>query len=126
MANEFKITQNMTYERGQVKDIYQPTQFQLPQTTQGFLSKVVTVTTSTADLSLTGVTTPGRFILQSLEATTTGNFVTWGPKTSTGGLLPLGKLGPKDSAMLYMNSTTTIRWAADTASVNVLVKCYEV
>jgi len=125
MANEFKINVSQTYENGQLKDLYQPTQFQLPQATQGFETKTISVTTTTADLDLSEVTTPGRFILQSLEATTTGNFVTWGPKTSTGGLLKLGKLNPKSVAILELNSTTTVRWAADTATVKVLVRTFE-
>ena len=125
MADEFKFTYQLTYENGQQKFQYQPNQFKLPQTTQGVQVDTVTATTADADLSL-GVTTPGRVILQSLEATTTGNFVTVSTKTSTGGSLKTGRLNPKDFFSLYMNSTSTLRVQADTANVNIQVIAFEV
>jgi hypothetical protein len=124
MANEFRITQSLTYENGKLKDTYQPAQFQLPQASQGLYSEVISVTTTTQTIDFAELTTPGRIIMQSLEATTTGNSVSWGPTTSTGGTLVCGVIKARDSVMMFMNSTSTIR-IYSAATVNVLVKAYE-
>jgi hypothetical protein len=128
MADEFKITQTMTYENGELTDKYQPDQFKLPQATQGYYAEVFEISTGggVTTVDFAELTTPGRLIMQSLEATTTGNSIYWGPRTSTGGTVTLGEITATDSAMLYLNSTTQLRIFSLGGSINLLIKAYEV
>ncbi len=127
MAGEFKITQTLVYENGKLQDKWQPAQFSLPQATQGYVTRVVEASTAEADVDLSTIATPGRLIMHSLEATSSGNPVIWGPKTSTGGRLNCGVLRPGETAMLYMNSTTTLRWSVQNNQnkVQVLLTVFE-
>ena len=127
MADEIKITLALVYQNGQLKHQYNPGQLKLPQATAGVEQQTWAVGTSEEDISLSGnLTATGFTILQSLEATTTGNFVTYGAKSSTGGIgNPLGKLGPKQIHMFTLNSTSTLRAKADTAGVNVAVTIFD-
>lgn len=124
MANEIKLTRTISYENGTLKYTYSPGSVNLPQATKGYTDKTVSVTSAESDLSLTELGTPGICILRSLESTTTGLTIQWGPKTSTGGILPIGRLTPKQEAMITVaTSTCVIRWkntAAGTLSVQVL------
>ena len=125
-ANAFKVSKTITYENGQLKYTYQPGSVNLPQATQGYTDKTVSVTTAEADLSLSELGTPGRCILRNLEATTTGNYVTWGPKTSTGGIETIGRVPPKDETQIIVaTSTCVIRWQASAGTVGVQVLCFE-
>jgi hypothetical protein len=127
MADEIKITKTLTYANGSLKYTYSPGAVNLPQATKGYSDKTVAVTSAESDLSLAELGTPGICLLRNLEATTTGKSIQWGPKTSTGGILPIGKLGPKhDTQLTVATSTCVIRWkglAAGTVAIQVL--CFE-
>lgn len=126
MQNAIKISKTLTYENGQLKYKYSPGAINLPQGAQGYTDKTIAVTTAEADLSLAELDTPGHCILRSLEATTTGNTVNWGPTSTTGGIELLGKLSPKsESQVTVASSTVTIRWQATAGTVNVQVLCFE-
>ncbi len=121
MANEFKLTTQLTYANGQLKHTYQPGTLQLPQATQGFDSKVVTINTSAEENVTFDLTTEGLCYMQSLEATTTGSYVSWGALSSTGGLgTPICRLYPKEVHVLHFNPNATLRMQAVGAAVNVL------
>lgn len=125
MANELKISKTITYENGQLKYNYQPGAINLPQATQGYLDKTVSVTTAEADLDVSALGTPGHCVLRNLEATTTGNSITWGPKTSTGGILQIGRLPAKsESQITVATSTCVVRWKSSAGTVNVQVLCF--
>ena len=109
MANEFRVTKTITYSNGQAKYDFDPGSLNLPQGTQGYQHQTVTATSAAADVSFGNVTTPGLLIMQNLDPTTTGGSVDWGPKSTSGVLEPMGTLGPKQTADLWMNSTTTLR-----------------
>jgi len=126
MANEIKINKTISYENGQLKYSYQPGAINLPQATQGYTDKTVSVTTAEADLSLAELNRPGHCILRNLQSTTTGASITWGPKTSTGGIGTLGRLTPKsESQVTVATSTCIIRWKATAGTVAVQVLCFE-
>lgn len=126
MANEFKITRTIQYANGKLANDFKPGSISSPQATQGLDGKVVTVNSSAEeDLDLSALGTPGKLIIQSLEATSTGNFISYGPKTSTGGMLKLAQLDPLDIHEIRMNSTSTLRCQANTAAVNVYFLAYE-
>lgn len=123
MANEIKISKTLTYENGTLKYSYSPGTLNLPQSVKGYSDRTVAVTSAESDLTW-GVGTPGITLLRSLESTTTGMTLQWGPKTSTGGLRPMGKLAPKQDAQITVASSTCIlRWknlTAGTIKVQVL------
>lgn len=127
MADEIKINKTITYQNGTLKYSYQPGAINLPQAGKGYSDKTVSVTSAESDLSLAEMAAPGILLLRNLAATTTGLSVQFGPKTSTGGILPLGRLGPKQDAQLTVaTSTCTLRWkglSAGTQSIQVL--CFE-
>lgn len=126
MASEFKISKTITYENGKLKYSYTPGTIQLPQASQGYSDKTVSVTTAEADLDLSDLGTPGHLVLRNLEATTTGNSVTWGPKTSTGGIETCGSLDPTaESQITVASSTVTIRWKATAGTVNIQALAFE-
>lgn len=127
MANEIKLTTQLAYENGQLKDTYNPGTVQLPQATQGMLNQTVTINTSASEtISVAALGTPGLTVMQSMEATTTGNYLTYGMATSTGGVQLNNKLPPKSIAILhYASSTASLRAKANTAAVNLQIRVYE-
>ena len=127
MANEIKMTVQLTYENGQLKYTYQPGTMQMPQAAQGMLNQTVTInTTASETVSVAALGVPGLTIMQSMEATTTGNYITYGMATSTGGVQLNNKLTAKSIAVLrYASSTASLRAQANTAAVNVQFVTFE-
>ena len=128
MADEFTLQYSLSYAKGQAIAKVTPGSLKFPQATQGFFQSIVTINTSAEEnIAFTNLTTPSMLVLQSMEATTTGNFVVYGPNsTAYGGLVPIGRLGPKDIHHLRLTSTgPTLRMQANTAAVNVAVTAFE-
>lgn len=128
MANELRQTISIVYANGQLKDTYAPGAINLPQATAGIDKQTVSATSVDTAITFTNLTVPGIVCLQSLEPTTTGGIVDWGPQSSTGStILPLGSLYPKQLAILgTMNSTTTLRIKRTAAgTTKVLITAYE-
>ena len=125
MADEIKLNINLTVTNGQFKQQFQPGQLSLPQATQGYDGPVVTVNTSAEEtITFGNLTTPSLVVIQSLEATTTGNFVTYGPDST--GMVALSRLSPKDIHIIRLTSTgPTLKAQADTAAVNVRFQAFE-
>ena len=109
MANEFRWNKSLTYQNGNLKYTFGPGTIQTPQATQGYQQQTVSATSVAADITFSNVTTKGQLIMWNLASTTTGGNVSWGPKTSTGGILKMGTLKAKETADMTMNTTTTLR-----------------
>lgn len=128
MADEFTLQYSLSYAKGQAIAKITPGSLKFPQATQGFFQSIQTInTTAEENVAFTNLTTPSMLVLQSMEATTTGNFVVYGPNsTAYGGLVPLGRLGPRDIHHLRLTSTgPTLRMQANTAAVNVAIYAFE-
>lgn len=127
MANEFGITFQLTYTNGQDTMKITPATLNLPQATKGrdgFTQVINTTTHETVTFS--GLTSPSLLYFKSLEATTTGNFVTWGTQGTTGNFIPVGRLRPTDFAFFRISSTgPTIAAQANTAAVTVFFQAFE-
>jgi len=129
MANEITITKTITYVNGTLKYTYQPGSIGLPQTAKGYVSQTVSITTAETDITFAGLDSHGIVVLHNLEPTTTGGSITYGPKSSTGGLpvdAVLGILRAKQLHDLCMaSSTCTLRCYASAGTVLVQAICFE-
>uniref|UniRef100_A0A6M3LC23 Tail protein n=1 Tax=viral metagenome TaxID=1070528 RepID=A0A6M3LC23_9ZZZZ len=126
MANEIKLTLTGSVVNGDFTDDIKPGALQVTQAAQGMQSQIVTVTSSAAvTISTTNVGTLGWLYARNLDAT---NWVTWGPQSSTGGIIGIGRLEISEWAALRISPGTTIMALASTtgaASCKVLFKFYE-
>ncbi len=126
MADELKVTLSTVLTNGNFKDTNQPGTISIDQDTQGFQSQIVTVTSSaTVTLGVSTLTTLGRAFLRNLDAT---NFISWGPQSSTGGIVKAARIYPGDVQWVSLNPGTTYLALASTtgaASANLLWKVYE-
>ena len=121
MANEIKMTRTIQYENGKLKYTYSPGTANIPQGTQGYSDRTIAATTAEADLTWV-VGTPGLVILRSLEATSTGGYVSWGIKTSTGGIGNQARLKPlQENVTTIATSTCILRYAASAGTINLQV-----
>lgn len=121
MANEIKLTRSVAYENGKLKYTYSPGTSNIPQATQGYSDRTVTATTAEADLAWI-VGTPGLIVLRNLAATTTGNSVSWGIKTSTGGIGNQATLKPlHENCITIATSTCVLRYKSSAATVNLQI-----
>lgn len=128
MADEFTLQYSLSYAKGQAVVKVTPGSLKFPQATQGYLQTLQTINTTAAEsVAFTNLTTPSMLVLQSMEATTTGNFVVYGPNsTAYGGMVPLGRIGPKDIHHLRLTSTgPTLMMQANTAAVKVAIYAFE-
>jgi hypothetical protein len=125
MADELQVQVNVTYSNGSASNSFTPGTVKLPQVTQGMNKYIVTVNSSAEEtISFSDVTTPSMVHMRSMEATSTGNFVTYGPDST--GMIAFGQLGPKDVHVLRLTSTgPTLKAQADTAAVNIEITAYE-
>jgi hypothetical protein len=118
MANEIKFNHSITYENGKLKFTYNPGAANIPQATQGYSSRTIAATTAEADLAWV-VGTPKLCVLRILEATSTGNSLEWGIKTSTGGINNQAKMAPLQTNMTTIaTSTCILRYKASAGTVN--------
>lgn len=128
MANELRITTQLTYANGPLSDAWQPSQLGLPQAAQGMQVQTVTATTTPAALVLTGVPTPKYLFMQSLEATSSGKNVRVSITASSTVTATYGSmLYPKNIHQTTLaSSAATVTLQAETASssIRVLVRAY--
>lgn len=120
MANEISITVAASLANVNLTDTISSLTKRITQTNQEMLSKVVSVTTSEADLDTTGITTLGWLYIRNLDAT---NYIQYGPK-SAGAMVAFGKLKAGEFAILRLMTGITLRWVANTATCKVHVKLY--
>jgi hypothetical protein len=128
MADEFTLQYSLSYAKGNATASVKPGSLKLPQATQGYFQTIQTInTTAEENVTFANLTIPSLLAIQSMEATTTGNFVVYGPNsTAYGGMVPFGRLGPKDIHHLRLTSTgPTLRMQANTAAVNVAITAFE-
>lgn len=125
MADELSVNLQLTYSNGSASNTFAPGAVKLPQATQGLNKRIVTINTSAEEtVSFADITTPSLVTMRSMEATSTGNFITYGPDST--GMVAFGRLGPKDIHVLRLSSTgPTLKAQADTAAVNVEFTAYE-
>lgn len=116
MANEIKQAMQLSCTNGSFSTAAPQLSLSINQSAVGALQGVTAVTTSEADLSLTGLTTPGWVWMRNLDAT---NYVKVGPK-SGGVMVECIRLKPGEAAMFRLGpSGVTLRWVANTATCNV-------
>jgi hypothetical protein len=120
MANELRFSGGTDLANGSLMDSTPQQTLLVTQSLAALLSKVVSVTTSEADLTTTEITTLGWARIQNLDTT---NYVQYGPK-SGGSMVALGRLKPGEWALLRLEPGITLRWVANTATCKVLVKTF--
>jgi hypothetical protein len=126
MSNEFQIVSGIKLNNAPLVYSSQPTSFLADQTTRkGPTPGAVTIPTTAGGtaINLSALTTPGICRVMNLDAT---NFVTLG--TYVGGTFnPFMELLPGETYVLRMSRTigSTLRALADTASVVLLVECFD-
>lgn len=87
---------------------------QIDQTTAGAVTKHQTIPTSDTVISLTGVTAPLIISIKNLDPT---NYVEIGSTVAGAIALPGFKLGPGQSMLTPLGTSTVLRGKANTASV---------
>jgi hypothetical protein len=121
MADELRVTMATRLDSGNLKDQIRSETLVIDQATAALISKVVAVTTSETDLDTTGITTLGWAYLKNLDAT---NYVQYGPKNVSNAMQAFGRLEAGEAALFRLEPGITLRWIANTATCNVLVKVY--
>lgn len=117
MAGTLQLTLTGKLTNGKLKHTLEAETLAITQTTGRLHAPVVTVGTSEEDLSVGDVGTLGWLYMKNLDST---NYVTWGPK-SGGAMVGVGRLKAGETALLRLEPGITIRWAANTAAVDVQV-----
>jgi hypothetical protein len=120
MANELRFTGATSLVNGSLTDTTPLETLLVTQSLGALLSKVVSVTTSESDLTTAEITTLGWAFLRNLDST---NYVQYGPK-SGGAMVAMGRLKAGEWALLRLEPGITLRWKADTATCQVLVKIF--
>ncbi len=120
MADEIKVTLNVTVTNGTFKDSIRPGQISIDQATaSGGNPGTVTIGTSEENISF-GDVTPGYVYIQNLDAT---NFVEFG-KDDASTMKECIKVLAGEIAFFRLADSETLRAKADTANVNCLIKGY--
>jgi hypothetical protein len=91
-------------------------------TGQGVFSQVVSVTTSEANITVSGITNLGWAYVKNID---TLNYFTLGISATTPTLAALCKLKPGEFALMRLNPGVTLRAQANTGTVKALVTVYE-
>ncbi len=119
MADEISLTVQLNYANGDAKLLVNPGAIKITQSTLGLHAPIVTVNSSVEeDLAIGDIGTLGLLTLRNTDPT---NYVTYGTKTSTGGMLAFGRIEASEVATLRLEPGTTVRWQANTAAVKVQV-----
>lgn len=114
MANEITMSVSLSVLNGLFKASESSGAIQITQTTLGAASGLVTVGTVEETLSFTDITTEGLLILQNTDST---NYVTYGPDST--GMVAMGRIKPREWALLRLEPGITFKWQADTAACKV-------
>lgn len=118
MANEIQMVTHLQVQNAGADISYKPTGFALTQTGRGVFQATLTVTTTEAAVSFSGITTAGFVLLRNLDST---NYVEWGPE-DTGAMVKVGRMKPGDPPAIFrLAPGTVLRMQANTASCKVVV-----
>lgn len=122
MANTITLSTTANVTLGSYKDTFNPGTLTITPAAAGAHCPIVTVGTSEEDLDVgdVGASTQGYVILQNLDST---NYVTYGPK-SGGSMVAVGRLKAGEYAILRLEPSVVLRWAANTAACKVAVRLY--
>jgi len=123
MAGELQASFGAVDTNGNLIDSIPFTNYAIDQALKLIWTKVIPVTTAEADLdtSAAGITTYGYLYLRNLDPT---NYVSFGPKNATPAMQAFAKLKKNEFAFFRLDPATVLRWIANTATCNVLVKLY--
>lgn len=112
MAGEIKVTLNAAVNNGSFKELFQPGQQSINQTTTvSMQSASVSVTTTASTMYLGGLTNPGVSWFTNLDPT---NYIIIGP-ASTGGMNAAWRMNATESWILRLTTGTTYFMEADTS-----------
>jgi len=120
MADEIKVSLNITITNAPLKDNVRPGQisYTMSAATGG---NPGTVAIGTAEENVAfGDVSPGLVFIQNLDAT---NFVEFG-KDDAGTMKEIGKISAGKIALFELAASETLRMKADTSSVNCLIKAW--
>jgi hypothetical protein len=115
MADEITLNFRMQLANGSDDFDFNPGRQLLTQTTQGRFDSIRSIATTETSISLTGITTPGRFILQNLDAT---NYVEWGTTTTD---YPCKLIATEQHSGRLNTGKTTLYLKANTAACKVRI-----
>jgi hypothetical protein len=122
MANEIKLTVQMQYESGSLKEDFVPGTVQISQSAQGAHCPTVIVNSSAEeDLTFGDIATEGLVVGRNLDST---NYVTIGPSTG-GAMYPFIRVNPGEPFCFRLDPSATWRWQANSANVKVQIKMLE-
>lgn len=123
MANEITANIRIQLSNAGLSDDFNPGRVQITQTTQLMFARAVSISTTEATVTITGITTPKVCYLYNLDGT---NYCEWGTTTTDYPirLYPYGNGGIPN--VLTLNTTkTTFYMKANTAATRVLIAVYE-
>lgn len=116
MADEISSSINFSLTNGGVKLGYNES-VRITQGTKGGLEHYQTIGTIEEALVTGDVTTPGVIVLHNLDDE---NYVQWGPDNA-GTMVVCGRIKPGDHARFYLDSGTTLKLQANTASCRIRI-----
>lgn len=111
MADEIKVTTNITYANGFLSRTIQNGQINVTQTTLGTHDGVQSIGTSAEAITTGDLTTPGVMHLRNLDAT---NYINYGTSTSQ-----IFKLKTGEEAVIRISTGKTVFAIANTAPVKI-------
>lgn len=117
MANEIRVSLQLTAQKGNDVVKFQPGQVSVDQNGSGSTEPELSIGTAEEDVVFTDIAVPGYLCMRNLDDT---NFVEWGPKDA-GAMILMGVLKPGEVAVFRVASSTppTLRMKADTAACRV-------
>ncbi len=119
MADEISLTVQLNYKNGNAEALVNYGTIKITQATLGLHAPIVTVNSSVEeDLAIGDIGTLG---LLTMRNTDPANFVTYGTKTSTGGMLAFGRIEAGEVMSMRLEPGTTMRWQANGGAVKVQV-----
>jgi hypothetical protein len=112
MANEISVTANLTVNNGNY-NASRTVSTSFNQSSSGFDTQLIQVTTGGVNLSPVGIGTEGWIWFKNLDST---NYLDWGVASNH-----IGRMQPGEYAVFRMLSTATLNLVANTATCEVEV-----
>ena len=116
MSNEITVTSRLRCVNGNLTEDRNPGQLSFDQAALGAHGPTHVIGTSEEDIASGDIATLGWLYMRNLDP---ANYVTWGPKTGGGDLLPIGRLKAGETALLRLEPGVTLRMQANTAPCKV-------
>lgn len=120
MADEITLNVRMQLANGSDDFDFNPGRKLLTQTTQGRFDSIRSIATTETSIALTGITTPGRYVIHNLDTT---NYVEWGTTTTD---YPHKLIAGEFDAGRLNTGKTTLYLKANTAACKVRIIACEV